>query len=76
MDKETEDWYDNQFEMFSTKGWKDFINKADEIYESYNDVSNIRDTDHLKKVQGILENLRWLCTWEQTVNDTYKVLKA
>ena len=74
MEREDVVWYDNQFELFSTQGWKDFINKAEEIYEAYNDVSNIQTEDQLMKVKGVLENLRWVTSWEQVVNDTYKIL--
>lgn len=74
MDKELEVWYENQFELFSTRGWKDFVEKSNEMFEVYNDLESVEDASHLERRKGILEILRWIDGWEGTVNNTYKQL--
>lgn len=74
MDRETQDWYENQFSMLGTQGWKDFVAKCDEMFEVYNDASTIADEKELLKRKGILELLRWVSSWETLVNETFENL--
>ena len=74
MDKELEAWYENQFELFSTQGWKDFVDKSNEMFEIYNDLESVEDVSHFERRKGILEILRWIDNWEESVNNTYKQL--
>ena len=76
MDKETEKWYEDQFDLFASPGWKELIVKVDEMYEVYNDASNIQNQERLYKVQGMLEILKWVSTWEDVVNRTYRELSG
>lgn len=74
MDKETEKWYEDQFELFNTAGWKAFVEKVEEMFEVYNDVTSVEDEKHLYQRQGILDILRWISNWEDTCARTFKEL--
>lgn len=72
MDKETQEYFENQFEMFGTPGWKDFIEKAQEIVDAYNNIRIPKSGEELAKYQGFVEMLDWLLGWEELVNQTFK----
>lgn len=74
MDKELERWYEDQFDLFATAGWKAFVEKANEMFEVYNEAENIVDEKQLFKHRGILEILRWIDNWEAQVLRTHKDL--
>lgn len=74
MDEKLEKYYESQFEMFSSQGWKDFIEDTRKIADQMNKVENV-PKDGLEKTKGQLDVLNWLINWEQTVDDTYKALK-
>ena len=74
MDKETEAWYENQFELFNQKGWKDCLEKAKEMTDAYNDIRNLNTSDDLWLNKGRLDMLDWLLTWEESVNKAFEDL--
>ena len=75
MDKETELWYENQFDMFYKQGWKDLVEQVKELRDSYNQVSTIKDEKELHKRLGQLDILDWLVNWEESVNASFKDLQ-
>lgn len=75
MDKETEQWYDNQFDMFNLPGWKELIEQAKDIRENASKIGLINTSDQLFFVKGQLDILNWLIGWENKVNEVFKDLK-
>jgi hypothetical protein len=74
MELSDQKWYEDQFDLFATQGWKDFVRQAEDIFESMNEVEGISTPEQLYRAKGVLENLRWITSWEESVLRTYKEL--
>ena len=72
MDKETRQWYENQFDLFGEEGWKALIEQAKEMQETYNTVLDVTTEATLYHRKGQLDILNWLLEWEGVVNRTFK----
>lgn len=75
MDKETEQWYEHQFDMFNLEGWKELIEQAKDIRDNASKIGIINDANQLFFVKGQLDILNWLIGWENKVNEVFKDLK-
>ena len=75
MDRELEKYYEEQFHMFSTEGWKEFMLQAQGMYDAYNEVTVIDNEKELFRVQGQLNILEWLLKWSDVVEAQYKSIK-
>lgn len=72
MDKETRQWYENQFDLFGEEGWKALIEQAKDMQETYNTVLDVTTEATLYHRKGQLDILNWLLEWEGVVNRTFK----
>ena len=75
MDKEIEVWHENQFDLFHRQGWKDLIEQALKLRDTYNQLVTVRDEKELHKRLGQLDILDWLISWEEAVNNNFKDLQ-
>jgi hypothetical protein len=74
MNKELETYFENQFDMTSSDGWKDFIDKIKEMIAKDSLVLTIKDQEELFKRQGRLDILNWIVNWREACEVTYKDL--
>lgn len=72
MTPELQKYYEDQHELFSKKGWKDFMEHVSEIIEVAEDIQTIKDAEELHYRKGLLSNLKWLQGWEASVNVAYE----
>jgi len=59
LTKEEEDYYELYFDLFSSKGWKQFVADTQSTYNSFT-IEQIKDSDQLSYVKGqrlVLENV-------------------
>lgn len=75
MDRNLEKYYEQQFEMLSTPGWKDLLITVDQILEHESNINAIKDEKDLFKRQGRVEMLNWLKNWKASCEETFKQLK-
>lgn len=75
MDRELEKYYEEQFHMFSTEGWKEFMLQVQGMYDAYNEVTVIDTAEELFNTKGKLDILLWLLKWSDMVESQYKQLK-
>lgn len=75
MDRETQNWYEEQFSMMSTKGWKDFVDQCKEMKDQYSDVSVVPDLQTLYKRHGQLDLLNWILGWKEACEKAYQELQ-
>ena len=75
MDKELQKWYEDQFDMMSSQGWTDLIEKVSEIKETANDLSTVTDAQQLYFRQGQLDILSWFINWKNTCEKVYEDLQ-
>ena len=60
MDKALQDYYEERFAMFSSKGWTDLIDDASEMQKALNQVMPIANEQDLFLRKGQLDVLNWL----------------
>lgn len=75
MDKELQDYYENRFNTMSTKGWKDFIDDVQEIFDTYNKINSAENFEDFHKRKGQLDILQWILTLQQVSEQTYEDLQ-
>ena len=73
MDKELQEYYENRFTMFTTKGWKDLVEDIDKIKNSIK-VEDIPDEKTLMVRKGELKLMNWLLSLENISKEAYKEL--
>jgi hypothetical protein len=73
MDKELQQYYEDRFEMFTTKGWKDLLVDIEKIKSSIK-VEDIPDERTLFARRGELRIMNWLLTLKDVSEQAYKDL--
>lgn len=74
MQQELKDYYEDRIDMCSSKGWKDLIEDVQNMYNSYNDLSNIESAENFWKRKGYVEMLHWLLNLQKVSETTYEDL--
>jgi|TARA_B110000908_G_scaffold157137_1_gene196978 hypothetical protein len=73
MDKELQQYYEDRFTMFTTKGWKDLLVDIEKIKSSIK-VEDIPDEKTLFARRGELRIMNWILTLKDVSEQTYKDL--
>ena len=76
MDELDKQWYEDQFDLFSSAGYKALVEKATEIAENLDTLSGISTEAVLWYNKGQLVNLNWLIGWQTSVESSYKELNS
>ncbi len=74
MNKELQQYYEDRFTMFTTKGWKDLIVDIEKIKSSIK-VEDILDEKTLFARKGELRIMNWILTLKDVSEQTYKDLE-
>ena len=74
MAPELEKYYETYFDLFTTDGWKQFIEDVTANADAFN-VRNVPDEKALKFVQGQLLIMDKLLNWEASVEMAYNQVK-
>lgn len=73
MDKEIQQYYEDRFTMFTSKGWKDLLVDIEKIKSSIK-VEDIPDEKTLFARRGELRIMNWILTLKDVSEQTYKDL--
>jgi hypothetical protein len=73
LDTETQKYYEDYFNMFSTDGWKSFIEEIQTSFDSFR-IEDIKDSTQLHKVQGEREQLFRILRFEWGIKSNYDVI--
>ena len=76
MTPELQQWYEEQFNLFNTQGWKDLIEQMKEMQKNYENLRNLPSDDVLKYRQGQLDILDWITGWQTSVEQNFKELQS
>ena len=68
MDKETEEYYNKYFDLFTNDGWKQLIEELKNNATNISNVNSIKDGDDLNFRKGQLDVIQSLLNFEQTIN--------
>ena len=74
MDRELQDYYEERFSTMSTKGWKDFIEDTQNLFDTYNKINTADSFEEFHKRKGQLDILQWLLSLKQVSEQTYEEL--
>jgi hypothetical protein len=70
MTKEDEVFYENFFELFATKGWKQLVEMLQNEIDSFT-IDNIPDELALNLIKGQLIVLRNIANFESTIKNNF-----
>ena len=59
----------------STKGWRHFIEDAQNMFDSYNAINTVESFEDFHKRKGQLDILQWILSLQQVSEQTYEELK-
>ncbi len=76
QDKELQEYYEEQFSMFSTKGWRDFIEDQQTLYEAIDDLATIENEQTLWFRKGQLDILNLILDRAKTYEAAWMDLNA
>ncbi len=71
MDQETQEYYDNYFNLFMTDGWKQLMQDFNNNAEHINSVEAVKDADDMYFRKGQLNVLAHLINMENIVSTNY-----
>lgn len=74
MDQETQQYYDNYFNLFSTDGWKQLTEELNQNALVINSVESTKDANDLYMRRGQLNVLAYILNLESTINSNYDEL--
>ena len=76
MTPELQQWYEEQFNLVNTQGWKDLVEQMKEMQKNYENLRNLPSDDTLKFRQGQLDILDWITGWQTSVEQNFKELQS
>ena len=74
MDQETQQYYDNYFNLFSTDGWKQLTEELKQNALVINSVEATKDSNDLYMRKGQINVLAYILNLESTTNTNYEEL--
>lgn len=70
--RELEAYYENQFLMFRSEGWKDFEATVKASMMKDFQIEKLHNAEDLHKAQGSLNVLRWILQWPAFCEEAYR----
>ena len=74
LDPETQQYYDNYFNLFQTDGWKQLIEELQQNALVINSVEATKDANDLYMRKGQINVLAYILNLESTTNTNYEEL--
>jgi len=74
MNKELQQYYEDRFTMFTTKGWKDLVEDVEKIKATIK-VEDIQDEKTLFARKGELRIMNWLINLKEVSEQAYQDLE-
>jgi len=74
MEKQLEQYYVARMEMFSSKGWKDFIEDVVAMQAAKNDIHNLATIEQLHIAKGEVNIMEWVIAIEDISRKAYDIL--
>ena len=71
MDRELQEYYENLLELFSTKGWKQFLEDIGDNLEVLGDISTIPDSTQFWFRKGQVEAVQRVLAYEEAIVNSY-----
>lgn len=75
MNKELQDYYEERFSTFATKGWVDFIEDMKALQQPLLNIKSIKTEQELQFRKGQLDILDLIIGLQITSEESYRTLK-
>ena len=75
MDKETEEYYNRYFDLFTHDGWKQLVEELKQNASIINSVENTKDEEDLYIRKGQLKVLAYLLNFQSNLEHSFEELK-
>jgi hypothetical protein len=72
MDKDTQDYFNNYFDMFATEGWKQLVKETENMGILANSVEATADANDLFFRKGQLQVINGILSLENAVDTAFK----
>lgn len=76
MEQSLAQYYDNQFEMMASVGWKDLMEDLSKLREEVDNIKTAKDAQQLHFRQGQLDILDLILNRRKTCEEVYDQLKG
>ena len=76
IDRQMQEYYENQFDMFSHKGWSDLIEDMQLLYDAINDLASVEDENTLFFRKGQADILNLLFDRKAACDNAWQELNA
>jgi hypothetical protein len=75
MDNTLRQYYEDRFEMFTSKGWKNLVEDVKRMEEVTSNISNCADEKSFWIAKGELRIIKWFLSLEELSQEAYNGLK-
>lgn len=75
MDRETQDLFENYFDLFSRPGWKQFVDNLEVNLQSVSRLDDIKTTEDLYRAKGAREVLSRIVNFKALIEQSYEEAK-
>jgi len=72
MDKDLQDYYENLLDLFTTPGWKQYIEDISDNMEMLQDITTIQDEKQFWHRRGQLEAVSRIIQYESSIKNSYE----
>lgn len=76
VDREMQEYYENQFDLFSHKGWRDLLEDLEELYKAVSDISTVENIETLYHRKGEMSILNLIFDRKQACENAWKDLNG
>ena len=75
MERELQEYYEARFSTMATKGWNDFIEDTQNLFDTYNKINTAESFEEFHKRKGQLDILQWILSLKDASEQAYEELK-
>ena len=72
MSPEDQQYYENYLDLFLTEGWKQFVQEAQELLDSF-EIEEIKDGENLAFVKGQRSSLLNITRFETGIKNAFEM---
>lgn len=76
IDRDLQEYYEKQFDMFSHPGWKDLVEDLQQLYEAVNDLATVENVETLYFRKGQCDVLNLIFDRRQACENAWKDLNG
>jgi hypothetical protein len=76
MDRQLQEFYEQQFDLFLHPGWKAFMEDLEKVLKPLEEIMTVPDAQTLHRRQGQIDILRWVLNRKEMLQAAWQDLQA